>query len=95
MTREEINLSIAFCIPLQAIAEQPNEILKYAMYLFLGYFEMAQSGSPSHAEAVAATARSPEDARMMRMNAASPTAAWRTNKMMYLTLPNGEVEARQ
>ena len=56
---------------------------------------MEQPNSPSHAEAEAPRQISPEDARMMRMNAASPTAAWRTNKMMYLTLPNGEVEARQ
>ena len=34
-------MSIAFCIILSSIAEQPNEILKCAMYLFLGYLDGA------------------------------------------------------
>lgn len=41
MTSSKINLSIAFCIFLPAIAEQPNEILKCAMYLFLDYLDGA------------------------------------------------------
>ncbi len=35
------HLPIAFCMFLPAIAEQPNEILKCAMHLFLGYFDGA------------------------------------------------------
>lgn len=41
MTSSKANLSIAFCILLPVIAEQPNEILKCAMYLFLGYLDGA------------------------------------------------------
>jgi len=41
LASSKINLSIAFCIFLPAIAEQPNEILKCAMYLFLGYLDCA------------------------------------------------------
>lgn len=41
MISNKINLSIAFCILLPDISEEPNEILKCAMYLLLGYLDGA------------------------------------------------------
>lgn len=55
-----------------AIAEQPNEILKCAMYLFLGYLDGATQFARS---AEVATHRSHGVARKMKTTAASPTVA--------------------
>lgn len=59
---------------LTAIAEQPNEILKCAMYLFLGYLDGATQfvrscGGGDNDNSL------PWGAKTMKMTAASPTAA--------------------
>ncbi len=59
---------------LTAIAGQPNEILKCAMYLFLGYLA-AQLNSPSHAATEAPHQPSNKDAIRMKTTVASPTVA--------------------
>lgn len=58
---------------LTAIAEHPNEILKWRCFCFSA-ISMAQPNSPRHAEVVAVIARSLGAARTMKMTAASPTA---------------------
>ena len=60
---------------LTAIAEQPNEILKCAMYLFLGYLDGATQFAQSCGGGGGDTSL-PWAARMMKTTAASPTAAW-------------------
>lgn len=74
---------------LTAIAEQPNEILKCAMYLFFGYLDGATQyvsfasrslanvgrNSPNHAEAEVPLPTCHGVAKRMKTTAASPTAA--------------------
>lgn len=59
---------------LTAIAEHPNEILKWRCFCSSA-ISMAQPNSPNHAVEVVATHRSLGVARMMKTTAASPTVA--------------------
>ncbi len=67
--------AILMAISSKQIAEQPNEILKCAMYLFLGYLDGATQFAQSCGGGGWQTARSLGDAIRMKMTAASPTAA--------------------